>query len=64
MPELLDIIGQDGAVAQLQQALAGDRRPHAQLFVGPAGVGRRTTAVALARTLLGRSEERRGGQEG
>jgi DNA polymerase-3 subunit delta' len=52
MPELLDIVGQDAAVAQLERGLAGQRRPHAYLFVGPAGVGRRTTAVALARTLL------------
>jgi len=52
MPELLDIIGQDSAVVQLQRGLAGERRPHAYLFAGPAGVGRRTTAVALARTLL------------
>jgi DNA polymerase-3 subunit delta' len=52
MPELLDIVGQDGAVTQLQRGLGGPRRPHAYLFVGPTGVGRRTTAVALARTLL------------
>ena len=52
MPELLDIIGQDEAVVQLQRGLAGERRPHAYLFAGPAGVGRRTTAVALGRTLL------------
>jgi DNA polymerase III subunit delta' len=52
MPELLDIVGQDNAVGQLQRGLGGPRRPHAYLFVGPTGVGRRTTAVALARTLL------------
>jgi DNA polymerase-3 subunit delta' len=52
MTELLDIIGQDAAVGQLQRGLGGERRSHAYLFVGPAGVGRRTTAVALARTLL------------
>ncbi len=52
MTELTDIIGQDRAVAQLQRALGGRRRPHAFLFVGPEGVGRRTTALALARTLL------------
>ena len=52
MPELLDIVGQDAAVGQLQRVLAGSRRPHAYLFVGPRGVGRRTAAVALARTLL------------
>jgi len=52
MLDLLDIVGQDAAIAQLQLALTGDRRPHAQMFVGPPGVGRRTTATALARTLL------------
>ena len=52
MLQLLDIIGQDPAVARLQQAMAGSRMPHAFLFAGPAGVGRRTTAAALAACLL------------
>ena len=52
MTELLDIIGQDEAVAALQRGLGGQRRAHAMLLAGPSGVGRRTTAVALARTLL------------
>ena len=52
MPDLLDIVGQDAALAQLQRATGGDRRPHAWLFAGPEGVGRRTTAVELARLLL------------
>jgi len=52
MPELLDIIGQDDALARIQQALGAERMPHAMLFAGPPGVGRRTTAVALAKTLL------------
>ncbi len=52
MPELLDIIGQDSALEQLQRAAAGGRRPHAYIFAGPEGVGRRTTAVELARLLL------------
>jgi len=49
---LLDIVGQDTAVARLQRGLAGKRRPHAYLFAGPDGVGRRTTAEALAAALL------------
>jgi len=49
---LLDILGQDTAVARLQRGLTGRRRPHAYLFAGPAGVGRRTTAEALAAALL------------
>ncbi|MCD4699585.1 MAG: hypothetical protein K8R91_03320, partial [Phycisphaerae bacterium] len=52
MPELLDIIGQDSALEQLQRAAAGSRRPHAYIFAGAEGVGRRTTAVELARLLL------------
>jgi len=52
MPELLDIVGQDAALAQLQRLAAGGRTPHAFVFAGPAGVGRRTTAVEFARLLL------------
>ena len=52
MPELLDIVGQEAALAQLQKAVAGLRRPHAYIFAGPSGVGRRTTALELARLLL------------
>ncbi len=52
MPELLDIVGQDSALEQLQRAAAGGRRPHAYIFAGPKGVGRRTTAVETARLLL------------
>lgn len=52
MIELADIIGQATAVEQLQKAISGDRMPHAFMFAGPAGVGRRTTAIALAKVLL------------
>jgi len=52
MPELADIIGQEEAISRLQHALASNRMPHAYIFAGPAGVGRRTTALALAKTLL------------
>lgn len=52
MLELTDIVGQDAAIRKLREAMACDRTPHAYLFVGPAGVGRRTTALAFARTLL------------
>ena len=46
------IIGQTGAVALLQRAVALDRPAHAYAFVGPAGVGRRLTAAAFAQALL------------
>lgn len=52
MPELLDIVGQDDAVARLQTVLHSQRMPHSLLFTGPEGVGRRTAALALAKTLL------------
>jgi DNA polymerase-3 subunit delta' len=47
-----EIVGQGRAIARLQGYLQGGRLPHALLFVGPDGVGRRTTADALARVLL------------
>ena len=52
MGKLLDIVGQDAAVALLQQRLAAGRMGHALMFTGPHGVGRRTTALALAGALL------------
>jgi DNA polymerase III subunit delta' len=52
MVKLLDIVGQDSAVALLQRRMAAGRMGHALMFTGPHGVGRRTTAVALAASLL------------
>ena len=52
MAHLFDIVGQDAAVSYLQRTLTGRRRPHAFIFAGPTGVGRRTTAEALAAPLL------------
>src|SRR2546430_5717594 len=49
---LSQIRGQDGAVALLRQALSRRTLHHALLFVGPEGVGKRTTAIALAARLL------------
>ncbi len=46
------IVGQDSAVTLLRRALAADRLAHAYAFVGPAGVGRRLTALALAQACL------------
>jgi DNA polymerase III gamma/tau subunit len=43
---------QPQAVALLRRALEGGRVAHAYAFVGPAGAGRTTTAVALAAALL------------
>jgi len=46
------IIGQTAAVEALQTALRSDRMHHAWIFAGPAGVGKCTTAIELARLLL------------
>ena len=49
---LSQVLGQAPAVEMLRQALATGRLHHALLFVGPEGVGKRTTASALAARLL------------
>jgi len=46
------IVGQHQAVALLRRAVAADRVAHAYAFVGPAGVGRRLTALAFAQACL------------
>ncbi|KKK71171.1 hypothetical protein LCGC14_2916590, partial [marine sediment metagenome] len=64
MPDFTDIVGQDSALGQLQQIAAGERRPHAYIFAGPTGVGRRTTALALGRLLLCEEPAGRANQAG
>jgi DNA polymerase-3 subunit delta' len=48
---LLEILDQNTAIANLKRAIATDKVPHAYLFSGPAGVGKRTAARALAMAL-------------
>jgi DNA polymerase-3 subunit delta' len=48
---LADIIGHAPVVALLRQAVGRERVPQSLLFAGPDGVGKRTTAVALAQAL-------------
>lgn len=48
---LRDILGQERVIAFLRQALRSDQMPHALLFIGNEGVGKGSTALALARTL-------------
>lgn len=60
---LEELIGQEQAVTVLQRAIATARVPHAYLFEGPDGVGKRTAAVGLAMALnceapTGRAETR------
>jgi DNA polymerase III subunit delta' len=46
------VLGQERALEVLQAALASGRLHHAYIFHGPAGVGKFTTALALAKVLL------------
>lgn len=47
-----DVIGHEQAASFLRDTLAAGRVPHAWMFQGPAGVGKRTLAVAYAAALL------------
>lgn len=49
---LADVKGQEQAVEVLRRAIASDRVAPAYLFVGPEGVGKRTTALEFAMALL------------
>jgi DNA polymerase-3 subunit delta' len=55
------ILGQEKAVRFLRSALSRERIPHAYLFLGMPGVGKTTTAVAMAQAL---NCETPGGGEG
>ncbi len=46
-----DILGQDWVVSHLKTAMLAGRLSHAYLFLGPGGVGKATTARALAAAL-------------
>lgn len=46
------ILGQDHAIRSLRQAYLADRLPHGLIFAGPTGVGKATTAAALASLFL------------
>jgi DNA polymerase-3 subunit delta' len=52
MTTFSDILAQDRAVATLRSAFLSDRLPHGLIFAGPVGVGKGTTAVALAALFL------------
>lgn len=47
-----DIFGQDTAIEAISSAYRADRLPHAMIFAGPVGVGKGTTARALAGLFL------------
>jgi DNA polymerase-3 subunit delta' len=48
---LRDILGQDRVLSHLKTAMRRERLSHAYLFLGPEGVGKATTARALAAAL-------------
>ncbi|MCC7408338.1 MAG: DNA polymerase III subunit [Phycisphaeraceae bacterium] len=58
------ILGQDTAVRQLLGALAHDKLHHAMVFHGPPGVGKFTTALALAQIILCPTPRPRKGDNG
>src|SRR5512136_28433 len=45
------IYGQEGPIAVLQSAIGKERVPHAFLFYGAEGIGKRTTALVFAKAL-------------
>ena len=49
---LSSVFGQEGAIEALSRSIVDERVASAYLFAGPAGVGKRTVALALARVLL------------
>lgn len=50
--KLSEILGQERATTHLRQAMLQERLPHGLIFAGPTGVGKRTSALALARALF------------
>src|SRR5438105_3193721 len=52
MISFADILDQKQAVEWLQRAYEANRLPHGMIFAGPVGVGKVTTAAALAALLL------------
>src|SRR6516165_5479485 len=46
-----DVIGHRTLVSLLARSIAGDSLPPSLIFAGPAGVGKRLTALAVAQTL-------------
>lgn len=56
-----EIRGQNRAMAHLQRSVASGQIPHALLFSGPEGVGKKTAALALAQALNCQSPDLTGG---
>jgi DNA polymerase-3 subunit delta' len=52
LPDFKNILGQQEPIAFLQRAYTSNHLPHALIFSGPTGVGKATTARALATLFL------------
>lgn len=52
------VVGHENQLTQLLQMYESNRLPHAMLFVGPSGVGKKTVALALAQVLVCDSEHK------
>src|SRR5258706_5318317 len=52
LPTFSSVLGQDAAISWLTRAYQSDRLPHGLIFAGPPGVGKATTARALAALYL------------
>jgi DNA polymerase-3 subunit delta' len=52
MTTFSNILAQDRAIDTLRRAFLADRLPHGLIFAGPTGVGKGTTALALATLFL------------
>src|SRR5258706_2962418 len=52
MQTFKDIFGQDEALEAIRRAYEADRLPHGLILAGPVGVGKATTAAALAKLFL------------
>ncbi len=61
---LAELLGQPGPSAFLRGVVAGGRFANAYLFLGPAGVGKGTAALAFARALLCETRNRVSPDEG
>ncbi|MEA2734740.1 MAG: polymerase subunit delta, partial [Humisphaera sp.] len=51
-PTFKDILGQEQAIETIVRAYESERLPHGLIFAGPVGVGKATTARALATLFL------------
>lgn len=51
-PVILGVLGQEAAVNQLMASITAGRVPHAYLFTGPVGVGKKTAARGWAKILF------------